>query len=40
MLVRFFFYFNKLFTTLFVITMYISGGLIPEYLLLMRDLKL
>lgn len=34
------FYFNKLFTTLFVITMYISGGLIPEYLLLMRTLKL
>ena len=34
------FYFNKLFTTLFVITMYVSGGLIPEYLLLMRDLKL
>lgn len=34
------FYFNKLFTTLFVITMYVSGGLIPEYLLLMRDLKM
>ena len=34
------FYFNKLFTLLFVVTMYVSGGLIPEYLLLMRDLKL
>ncbi len=34
------FYFNKFFTLLFVITMYVSGGLIPEYLLLMRDLKL
>ena len=34
------FYFNKLFTTLFVITMYVSGGLIPEYLLLMRTLKM
>lgn len=34
------FYFNKLFTVLFVITMYVSGGLIPEYLLLMRTLKL
>lgn len=34
------FYFNKLFTILFVITMYVSGGLIPEYLLLMRTLKL
>lgn len=33
------FYFNKLFTTLFVITMYVSGGLIPEYLLLMRELE-
>lgn len=27
------FYFNKLFTLLFVITMYVSGGLVPEYLL-------
>lgn len=34
------FYFNKLFTVLFVITMYVSGGLVPEYLLLMRTLKL
>ncbi len=34
------FYFNKLFTTLFVITMYVSGGMIPEYLLMMRTLKL
>lgn len=34
------FYFNKVFTVLFVITMYVSGGLIPEYLLLMRTLKL
>lgn len=34
------FYFNKIFTVLFVITMYVSGGLIPEYLLLMRTLKM
>ncbi len=34
------FYFNKVFTVLFVVTMYVSGGLIPEYLLLMRTLKL
>lgn len=34
------FYFNKLFTMLFIITMYVSGGLIPEYLLLARTLKL
>ncbi len=34
------FYFNKAFTILFVITMYVSGGLIPEYLLLMRTLKM
>lgn len=34
------FYFNKLFTVLFVITMYVSGGLVPEYLLLVRTLKL
>ena len=34
------FYFNKLFTLLFVVTMYVSGGLIPEYLLLMRTLNL
>ncbi len=34
------FYFNKLFTMLFIVTMYVSGGLIPEYLLLARTLKL
>lgn len=34
------FYFNKLFTILFVITMYVSGGLIPEYLLIKRTLNL
>lgn len=34
------FYFNKLFTILFIITMYVGGGLIPEYLLLIRTLKL
>ncbi|MGN0298968.1 MAG: carbohydrate ABC transporter permease [Lachnospiraceae bacterium] len=34
------FYFNKLFTIIFVITMYVSGGMVPEYLLLMRTLKL
>lgn len=34
------FVFNKLFTILFVITMYVSGGLIPEYLLIVRTLKL
>ncbi|MDE7183711.1 MAG: carbohydrate ABC transporter permease [Lachnospiraceae bacterium] len=34
------FYFNKIFTLLFVVTMYVSGGLIPEYLLLMRTLGL
>ena len=28
------FYFNKPFTILFVVTMYVSGGMIPEYLLL------
>lgn len=32
------FYFNKLFTVLFIITMYVSGGLIPEYLLITRTL--
>ncbi len=31
---------RKFFTLLFVITMYVSGGLIPEYLLIMRTLKL
>lgn len=34
------FYFNKPFTILFVVTMYVSGGLIPEYLLLVRTLHL
>lgn len=34
------FYFNKLFTIIFVITMYVGGGMVPEYLLLMRTLKL
>lgn len=34
------FYFNKIFTILFVITMYVSGGLVPEYLLLTRGLSL
>lgn len=34
------FYFNKLVTFLFVATMYISGGLVPEYLLITRTLKL
>ena len=34
------FVFQKLFTILFVITMYVGGGLIPDYLLIMRTLKL
>lgn len=34
------FCFNKLFTVLFVLTMYVSGGLIPEYLLIRRTLGL
>ncbi len=34
------FCFNKLFTILFIITMYVSGGMIPEYLLLTRTLHL
>ncbi len=34
------FYFNKLFTILFIITMYVSGGMLPEYLLLTRTLNL
>ncbi len=34
------FVFRKFFTLLFVITMYVSGGLIPEYLLIMRTLHL
>lgn len=34
------FYFNKPFTILFVVTMYVSGDMIPEYLLLVRTLHL
>lgn len=34
------FVFHKLFTLIFVITMYVGGGMIPEYLLIMRTLKL
>ena len=34
------FYFNKIVSFLFIITMYVSGGMIPEYLLLTRDLKM
>ncbi|MCR4777455.1 MAG: carbohydrate ABC transporter permease [Lachnospiraceae bacterium] len=34
------FVFHKLFTVLFVVTMYVGGGLIPDYLLIMRTLKL
>ena len=34
------FVFHKSFTLLFVITMYVGGGMIPEYLLIMRNLHL
>lgn len=34
------FYFNKPFTIIFIVTMYVSGGMIPEYLLIMRTLKM
>lgn len=34
------FYFQKLFTVFFIITMYVGGGLIPDYLLIVRTLKL
>ncbi|MCI9338495.1 MAG: carbohydrate ABC transporter permease [Lachnospiraceae bacterium] len=34
------FVFHKLFTLMFVITMYVGGGMIPEYLLIMRTLKM
>lgn len=34
------FVFHRLFTLIFVITMYVGGGMIPEYLLIMRTLKL
>lgn len=34
------FYFNKSFTIIFSVTMYVSGGMIPEYLLIMRTLRI
>lgn len=34
------FYFCKLFTVLFIVTMYVGGGLIPEYLLISRTLDM
>ncbi len=34
------FVFHKFFTMLFVVTMYVGGGLIPDYLLIMRTLHL
>ncbi len=34
------FVFHKTFTVLFVVTMYVGGGLIPDYLLIMRTLHL
>lgn len=34
------FYFLKPFTIIFIITMYVSGGMVPEYLLLTRTLKM
>ena len=34
------FYFNKSFTIIFIVTMYVSGGMIPEYLLIMRTLRI
>ena len=34
------FVFHKFFTLLFVVTMYVGGGLIPEYLLIVRTLHL
>ena len=34
------FVFRKFFTLMFVITMYVSGGLIPDYLLIMRTLNM
>lgn len=34
------FYFVKPFTLIFIITMYVSGGMVPEYLLLTRTLRL
>lgn len=34
------FYFNKSFTIIFIVTMYVNGGMIPEYLLIMRTLRM
>lgn len=34
------FAFQKFFTLLFVVTMYVGGGMIPEYLLIIRTLHL
>lgn len=34
------FYFKKSFTIIFIVTMYVSGGMIPEYLLIMRTLRM
>ena len=34
------FYFNKIFTLLFIITMYVGGGLIPDYLLIAQTLDM
>lgn len=34
------FYFNKLSTVIFIVTMYVGGGLIPEYLLITRTLDM
>lgn len=34
------FYFYRLFTVLFIVTMYVGGGLIPEYLLITRTLNM
>ncbi len=34
------FYFKKVFTLIFIITMYVGGGLIPDYLLLSRTLHM
>lgn len=34
------FYFKKSFTIIFIVTMYVSGGMIPEYLLIMRTLHM
>jgi putative aldouronate transport system permease protein len=34
------FYFNKAFSIIFIITMYVGGGLIPDYLLITRTLNM